>query len=286
MKKKLLKDFLFHFMIFASPAYIALSYRISDIMVFNTSVINYIGILDWTIKNKTKIVIFLAFILPFIFTYLKRLIEEMANQKEESFYRQMYDISGKIFVVLNDVLSVKRKSVLTCIEKYKNQENNEIILSDVIKPTEQILKIFEGINFIFKKLTDNDLIKISIIECENQKMFKYLYQSDDEARTNIDELNQKRSTARQCITKKRLVIHQKTNGLISRHWFYGDNKRIKSIMCFPIISGKNTLYVISLTSKEDNTFKEKDRIKYELIFEQLSNRIMLESYLSILINKS
>lgn len=283
MTKKLLKDYLFHFFIFAAPAYIALSYRIDEIMAFNIGSLDTFGMLKFATEHKTKLVIFIAFIIPLFFTFLKRLIEEQADERKETFHRQMYDVSGKIFVVLNDVLTIKRKAVLNCLTIKEKTPGTEIKLNDVIKPTEQMSKIFEGFMYIFKKITDNDHIKVSIIECKDQKMSKYLYKSDDDARTDIEELNEKRSTARQCCAKKRLVIYDSTANLIRRHWFYGDKARIKSIMSYPVMSGKKILYVISVTSKVENTFKEKERKKYELIFEQLSYRLMLESYLSTLL---
>lgn len=285
MTKKLLKDYLFHFFIFAAPAYIALSYRIDEIMSFNIESLKAINLFEIASSHKTKLVIFIAFIIPLIFTFIKRMLEERANENIETFHRQMYDVSGKIFVVLNDVLSIKRKAVLNCLSIKEKIPNSTIALNDVIKPTEQMSKIFEGIMYIFKKLTDNDHVKVSIIECQSQKMYKYLYKSDDDARIGIDELNEKRSTARQCCAKKRLVIYESTSNLIRRNWFYGDKTRIKSIMCYPVMSGKNILFVISLSSKEEKTFKESERKKYELIFEQLSYRLLLESYLSRLLKK-
>lgn len=285
MIKKLLKDYLFHFFIFAAPAYIALSYRIKEIMTFNIDSLEFIGLLNTASNHRTELVIFIAFVVPLFFTFLKRLLDERSINNQETFYRQMYDVSGKIFVVLNDVLSIKRKAVLNCLSIKEKNTHTEIELNDVIKPTEQMSKIFEGLMYIFKKLTNNDHIKVSIIECKEQKMHKYLYKSDDDARTEISELNEKRSTAKQCCTKKRLVIYDSTANLIRRNWFYGDKTRIKSIMSYPVMSGKKILFVISVTSKEENTFKEVERKKYELIFDQLSYRLMLESYLSSLLKK-
>lgn len=280
MIKKTLRDLFFHFMIFASPAYVAVSYRFNEISEFNHEIIENLGLEDWLARNKTIVIIFLTFLVPIIFTFIKRWLEERYNEKEEIFYQQLYDVSGKIFVVLNDVLMGKRTSARNCIYQLESDPNFTITLSDIVKPTEQMLKIFQGITYIFRKITNNDGLKVSIIECRNGEIHNYLYQSDDEARTSIEELSKRRSTAKQCMAKKKMIIYEKTGSLLQRQWFVGDKTRIKSIVCFPVISGKETLYVISLTSKEEKTFLEKSRKKYDLIFEQLSYRILLESYLS------
>jgi len=76
-----------------------------------------------------------------------------------------------------------------------------------------------------------------------------------------------------------MVIIESTEKL-EKNWFYSTSSSIKSILCYPIKIGKNIEFIITITSKNENEFKKEEKSTYQLILDELSSRIILESYLN------
>lgn len=160
-----------------------------------------------------------------------------------------------------------------------------IFFRDITQPELQIANICTAVTNLFKSYIGDDKIKVSLIACKNKICESYLYISDDTSSVSIDDLNTHKTTAKSAILKQKMIVIENVNQKKKKDpfWCIG-NSKIKSIIAYPICYGRETVFLICVTAK-NKSFRKKDEKRFQFIFEEFGQRILLESYLLDIRNK-
>ena len=276
------REILFYFLTVFYPNYIIISFKAEELNNFNKSVFNFLG-LEPIIKDNEDTFYFLfwlsIFFIPALAFFFKKKFENSAIIEANKALESRNNIYKRLLVVLNQVLELKRKRFKGFLDGYKSEKINDYdIFENITQPLAQMVKIFEGISYNFSKHCNNENIKISIIKCKNNRLHNYTYHSDDLPNIDVTELQKQKSTAKQVLATKKMIIIESTEKC-GKIWYYSNNSEIKSLICYPVKVGSVIEYIISVSSKTIDEFKVKERSTYELILDELSNRIILEHYL-------
>lgn len=264
------------------PNYIIISYTVNTVKDLNVTFLKFINIFDIILDHRALfnfVFISSVFIIPGIVFSLSKIF---ADNK----LKFVAELLSTILFSLNQVVETKRKRFLDYkIYALENNPDKEHIFATITQPLQQIIKIFDGVKYSFSKICKDEDIKVSIIKCSNNKLSNYIYHSDDAPNISIEQLIQNKSTARHVISKKKPLLIQNTDKkylLNSKPWFYkGENDicDIKSIYCFPVKSGNQIIFIVTLTSKEPLTFRNKHKNAYDFMLNEFGSRLILESYL-------
>ena len=258
------------------PNYIIVSYSVPPIMAWNISVLKYLGI-----KYESSIfsVIFFVFIflVPFIVHNLKWFqIENNISEENKFLKRIMHGIST--------VVDSKKKRFHTF--KNKNLGNSGAYFQEITQPEMQIANICTTVTNIFKSITDEDKIKLTLISCKEKHLSSYSYMSDESSSVDILDLDIHNSTAREAMKKQKMFVIEDVDRITGKIPFWkAPNSKIKSLIAYPICCGASTVFVLCIAAKNARTFKKEETKKYNFLLEEFSQRILLESYLLEIRNK-
>jgi putative methionine-R-sulfoxide reductase with GAF domain len=108
----------------------------------------------------------------------------------------------------------------------------------------------------------------------------YFIWLDGEHTTEIEMLNNKKSTAKHCLEAKGMIFVENTEKKNAK--FIPNTSNIsntKSIICYPVLKGPKIKYIICITSRTKNSFIKENQKKYQYALNQFSKMIILETYL-------
>ena len=258
------------------PNYIIVSYSVKPMMDWNKTVLESCGI---KYDNVIFSVIFFicVFIIPFIIHNIKWFQTETNISEENKFLK-------KIMHGISTVVDNKKKRFHT--SKNKDLGNSGAFFQDITQPELQIANICTTITNIFKSITEENNIKLTLISCKEKHLISYSYISDDSSSVNITELDSHNTTAREAMRKQKMFIIEDVDKIKGRIPFWKTtNSKIKSLISYPICCGGNTVFVLCIAAKSAKTFKNDETKKYQFLLEEFSQRILLESYLLEIRNK-
>ena len=252
------------------PNYIIVSYSVKPMMEFNKSILSCLGI---KYEGVTFSVIFFLFIfiLPFIIHNLKWFQNETNITKENIFLK-------KIMHGISTIVDSKKKRFHT--SKNKDLKNSAAFFQEITQPEMQIANICTTITNIFKSITDENNIKLTLISCKDKHLISYSYLSDESSSIEISELDKHNSTARETMKKQKMIIVEDVDKIKDKVPFWKrPNSKIKSLISYPICSGGNTVFVLCITAKNPKIFKDNTIKQYQFLLDEFGKRILLESYL-------
>lgn len=259
------------------PNYIIASYSVPELMDWNKKILDWFNI---PYNGLICSILFFALILiiPFLIHNAKWFKDESALSKEN-------EILIKILHGISLIVNNKKKRFFN--SKNKNFENSLDYYLDITQPEIQIGGICDTITNLFKSITNEDSIKLTLISCKDNKLDSYLVMPDENSSVNLDDLNNHKSTARHVMKNKKICIIEDVQNLKKSTPFWkSSNLKIKSLIAYPICCGSNTTFVMCISAKKINVFTNKDSDKYQFLLNEFSQRILLESYLLEIKNKS
>lgn len=252
------------------PNYIIVSYSVSQMMDFNKSILNKVGI---PYDNAIFSILFIIciFIIPFIVHNIAWFNIDIKYKEENKFLK-------KIMFGINSVVDTKKNRFHA--SKNKNISNSSLFFQEITQPEMQIANICTTIANLIKGYTDDEQIKLSLIMCRDGMFESYLYLSDESSSVEIRDMNQKPTTAKEAMRKQKMIIIEDVDKIKKKEVFWkAPNSKIKSVITYPICCGSKTVFVVCITSKQSGTFQTKNEKIYQFILEEFSRRILLESYL-------
>lgn len=258
------------------PNYIIVSYSVTPMMNMNKKILGWLGI-SYDSVIFTIIFIVSVFIIPFLVHNIKWFNAESKYKEENIFLK-------KLMFGINSVVDYKKKRFHK--SKNKNLANSSDYFQDITQPELQIANICVAITNLLIGYSEDESIKVSLISCEKNMLTSYLFISDETSSIGIDDLNNHDSTARKSMQKQKMIIIEDVHRRKTKNSFWkGVNCKIQSIIAYPICCGGKTVFVLCVTSKQKQTFKNSDEKIYQFIFEEFGRRILLESYLLEIRNK-
>lgn len=258
------------------PNYIIVSYSVAPMMDLNKKVLKWIGI---PYDNIVFTIIFIIsiFIIPFVVHNIKWFNVDSKYKEENTFLK-------KLMFGINSVVDYKKNRFHK--SKSKNLNSSGDFFQDITQPELQIANICIAITNLLKGYTEDEKIKVSLISCENRTFTSYLFISDETSSIEIEDLNNHDTTARKSMRTQKMIIIEDVNTKKQKESFWkAENSKIKSIIAYPICCGAKTVFVLCVTSKQEQTFKNRDEKIYQFLFEEFGRRILLESYLLEIRNK-
>lgn len=158
--------------------------------------------------------------------------------------------------------------------KYKTDST---IFRNISKPRDQIRSLCRAFCVMMQFLTNDEMVKSSILYCKNSKIGDVLAVcGEDSIKCQIEELNNK-SLAKDVVEKGKSIIVNDTDK--SELFFKPKGCRAKSALAMPVFDGNELLFVVCFSSPNKDCFKEKRIAKYEQIIEEISDRVLLEWHL-------
>ena len=250
------------------PNYIIVSYSVPPMMELNKEFLNWIGI-PYNNLAFTIIFILCIFIIPFIIHNIKWFNVDSKYKEENTFLK-------KLMFGINTVVDSKKNRFHK--SKNKNINNSGEFFQDITQPEMQIANICTAITNLLKGYTEDERIKVSLITCRDNQFISYLFISDETSSTEITDLNTHDTTAKQSMRKQKMIVIENVDKKTKKASFWkAGNSQIKSIITYPICCGGKTVFVLCVTSKQEQTFKNSDEKIYQFIFDEFGRR--LESYL-------
>ncbi len=247
-------------------------------MKFNLQVLQSVNLYQPVINNRgvfNVVIIASVFVIPAISLYFEKIF---ISDK----YAYYYKILQKILFGLDNIVESKRKRFLEFISNQVTKKTTEEAFLTITQPGLQMVEIFNNLKHTVGSISSHENIKLSIISCENSKLINYAFHSDDKPSVDISELNEKKSTAKQALSTKKMIFISDVDKRKKGQWFYDGNSTIKSLICFPVLCGNIVHFVVTITSKEAKAFKNSNCDIYEFILDTYCSRLLLEHYLSII----
>ena len=269
-----LKRYLFYFLTLLLPNTITVLSNYDFFPQWLKSVMVYLGLENMITPLKIILIILIMVFIPMIISLLEsKIISDRQNKTIK-----MFNI---LINSIEEIVDCKKKRVFQNSRNITGVINTKDIFNAIVQPFEQITKIHSNMTSCFQAFYDDDSIKLSIIECKDNSLFRYIIHSDDDPKITCSQLNENDSLVKECHLSKRTIIAP-TRKEIS---YLPSSSSIQSILCFPIINGQYTKYVITLTSKEPKTFVEKHKKQLDYMLEHFSKRFILEMYLNTIKEK-
>lgn len=258
------------------PNYVIVSYSVKPMMDLNKSFLEFLGIEYDNVVFTVFFIIFI-FIVPFIVHNIKWFQTETNLLEENKFLKR---IMHGISTVVDNKKNRFHKS------KNKNLEKSGAYFQEITQPEMQIANICTTVANIFKSLTDENKIKLTLISCKEKHLSSYSYMSDESSSVDILDLDTHTSTAREAMRKQKMYVIEDVERIKKENPFWkAPNSKIKSLIAYPICCGGTTVFVLCIAAKTARTFKEEESKRYSFLLEEFSQRILLESYLLEIRNK-
>lgn len=167
-------------------------------------------------------------------------------------------------------------------QRYKEARNSKYktdgtIFRNISKPRDQIKSLCRAFCLMMQFLTNDEMVKSSILYCKNSKIGDVLAVcGEDSIKCKIEELNNK-SLAKDVVEKGKSIIINDTDK--SELFYKPKGCRAKSALAMPVFDGNELVFVVCFSSPNKSCFKEKRIAKYERIIEEISDRVLLEWHL-------
>ena len=260
------------------PTTISLIYTIPPFKEFVKKILDFLGLLNYCKQHQILLIILIVIIIPILITI--RTINK--DNKKDKQFKNLNDCLKLLNVCIDDVVKTKTKRFVD----YANNETlqKEKIFLDITRPDIQMTQIISQLNIFFRMKYQDETINVNLLKVQDRNRIEHFVSLSGQ-KTDDSILCKKESTAKACFNSKEICIIENTDKEHS-HFVQSDNKKIKSIICYPIQIDSKVKYIISITSSRTKTFKKSQKELYEYVLEQFSNRIILENSLDTLKEKA
>ena len=256
-----------------SPGIITLAYASPNFKTWLKTILNQIQLLDVVKVLEIPIDVIGFVVIPYLVTLFSGYINNSIDKKNSK-------ILSALITHIDTIVGSKNKRFFDYCNRLPNGCRDSVF-NDITQPLLQMNEVIKNIVSYFEYITNDHTIKCSLLRVKNSVNFEYFICLDGEPTTDIVVINNDKSTASICVRDHKIIVVENTcaKNAKFKHSF-GSNSTHKSIICFPVSKGPNIAYVISITSKNENTFRKKDEKIYEFVLEQFGKRLILETYLS------
>ena len=157
------------------------------------------------------------------------------------------EIRVRIAEILNKAVNVKETRFREMLKE--KRANNSIshgrIFKTITLPIQQIQVLSENLLALFRHVCESDYIKLTVIICQNNSLQNFVYHSDHEPKTTIEELNSNDSLAKRTLNDRRSKLVSVVDAS-TVNYFHGLSN-IKSIYCYPISKSAEVNFILSFT---------------------------------------
>lgn len=217
---------------------------------------------------QVVLIILFGIIIPCL---ISGLIEYMKYKNKRTGYEILLCLMSNID---NAVKEKRQRFKEVRKSKYKTDST---IFRNISKPRDQIRSLCRAFCVMMQFLTNDEMVKSSILYCKNSKIGDVLAVcGEDSIKCQIEELNNK-SLAKDVVEKGKSIIVNDTDK--SELFFKPKGCRAKSALAMPVFDGNELLFVVCFSSPNKDCFKEKSIAKYEQIIGEISDRLLLEWHL-------
>lgn len=255
------------------PALITLTYSVPAMKDFLKKVLVEHDIYPYLKDHQVFIAVIAVVIIPSLtsfFTYKKQFNNEKNNEA----------ILIALLAHLDTVVSAKNRRFYDYSKK-DTKARSSTVFKEITQPILQIQEIIKNISSFFEHIKSDTTIKCSLLRVKPNNSIEHFIYLDGQPTADDTIINQKTSTASNCLLTKSIVVVEDTDKKkVPFAHTHGTTSPNKSIICYPIKKGKQVEFIISITSRMKKSFNNTEKIKYEYILEQFSKRIVLESYLN------
>lgn len=269
----IIRVLLTNFITIMLPALITLIYSVPAVKeVVKATSIQY-GIHSYLKDHQVFIAIIAVVVIPgatSFLTYKKQFDNEKTTE----------NILIALLAHLDTVVSVKNKRFYD-YSKQVTKARGSAVFKEITQPILQIQEIIKNISSFFEHIKSDTTIKCSLLRVKPNNTIEHFICLDGQPTADDSIINQKSSTASNCLQTKSMVVVENTDkkDALFAH-AHGATSSNKSIICYPIKKGKQVEFIISITSRMEKCFNNAEIKKYEYILEQFGKRIVLESYLN------
>ena len=267
------KNGILDYMLTASgPVILSTVYGIPPLKMWIKKVLTNFEMMDFVSNWKDVFILILLVVIPLITQIIKRC-------RKDSLTPDRNKLFAYLLTHINTIIEAKKKrfseNSVNCCNVTKGK-----IFDSITQPRSQMTEIIKNTACFFEKMYNIKSVMPSLLYTEDMKKIDYFIYFEAEHKTGSNDLSDGKSTAMTSIKTGEIQIIEDTEkkDINFKHPSCGKTK-IKSLICYPVELCENKRYIICLTSKEKNSFKESLKSEYVIVLEEFATRIMLEYYL-------
>jgi hypothetical protein len=256
----------------ALPSLVMMFYSIPRFRLFTINIFSGIGIKEFIKKIEIPIVISAYLIIPLLTTLIHFNFKSKDSNTNENFLSALVSH-------IDTILGSKNKRFYDFVRQNKATDPINVF-REITQPIIQKTEVVKNIASFFSFFCNDHTVKVSLLRIIENNTIDYFISLDGEPATDIEILNNKKSTAKYCLEEKKTILVEDTERRNVKFMpNIGDTSNTKSIICHPILKGSSIKYIICITSRNKNSFLKKNLKRFQYALEQFSKRIVLESYL-------
>jgi len=235
-------------------------------------------------KNFWVIYLIMAFI-----SFMETKIHSLANYLDKKSIFSDVNIAS-FNLVWENLVDYKRTRFDTFLtsNSYNPNMSKEDIFYNITRPDQQFNTLAKLLYEYFHSQFNYDF-KVRIIQIENKKNNAWLSAYPPNPATELNDLNDPKSSISYCIKRKKMTIIEDIAKEIKKespHYHVTHNiiDEKGSLICIPCYCEKKKDYasVVTIWCEEKMFFKERERKRIQSFTDQIESRIKLEQNLSIL----
>jgi hypothetical protein len=254
------------------PSLVVMFYSIPEFRLLVINALSNIGAKEFIKKIEMPIVILVYLIIPLL-TYVWRFNSKSKNNNT------IVNFLTTLISHIDTILDFKNTRVFDFISEHKTLDPTKGF-KEITQTIVQKTKIVGNIASFFSRFCEDNTVKVSLLRVAKDNTINYFIWLDGEPATEIEILNNKKSTAKHCLeTKKTILVEDTEKKNVKFIPNTGNASNTKSIICYPVIKGPKIKYIICITSRHKNSFIKENLEKYQYALDQFSKMIILETYL-------
>jgi hypothetical protein len=262
------------------PTFIPIFYTVdvirNNVVSFLKNYVNIVYLLLHPTWVQILVIFAVFFVIPLMKLYRVQKNSEIMKSSEE-----MLSLLASISLVVGE----KQRRFFNWSQQ--NETEPSKIFFNITQPIVQINKIVVGIQMFFQEVLNDKSLECYLLNIENGDVSSMKAHTCCSGKPKIEaSFIKSNSYVKNCLTKNCVAIAENVDeNKVDTLFNQGEIGKIRSALCFPVKDGCNVLY-LCVVSSEKCTIKNDQKRLFSYVLEQFSQRILLESYLEKLLEKT